>query len=137
MNGNRNARLWLAMPTLVAIVVLPLAAGVSMTHAAWAQAQPTATPRPLVHVPIPMPVNPPKGWDPKQWASLREKCQEYYDKSLSHIPLTMSEFRTLDTCSTLVPYPSSVTREPSRPQSQPPVPLPTPMPTPIGGGAAH
>jgi hypothetical protein len=103
--------------SICAAIVVALA----LTSARAQQASPaaTATPRPLVHVPIPIPVNPPKGWDHKQWASLREKCQEYYDKSLSHIPLTMSEFRTLDTCSTLMPYPSSVTREPSQPQSQP------------------
>jgi hypothetical protein len=134
MNGNRNARLRLAMSTLVAIVALQLAAGVSMTHAAWAQASPAATaaPRPLVHVPIPIPVNPPKGWDPKQWASLREKCQELVDKGRSGLPLTFSEMTTLETCHTLMPYPASVTREPSQPQSQPhpPVLLPTPTASP-------
>jgi hypothetical protein len=104
-----------------AFAVVGLGGFISST-AVWAQAQPTATARPLVHVPIPIPVNPPKGWDPKQWASFRAKCQEYSDKAHSGIPLTLSEFRTLDTCGTFAPYPASVTRQPSseQPPSAPP-----------------
>jgi len=76
---------------------------------AWAQASPTPTAHPLAHVAIPLPINPPKGWNASQWASFRARCQRYYDKK---IPLTLGEIRTLETCATFGPYPSSVTREP-------------------------
>lgn len=84
---------------------------------AWAQASPTPTAHPLVHVPIPLPINPPKGWNASQWASFRARCQRYYDKGLSKIPLTLGEIRTLETCATYGPYPASVTREPPSAQS--------------------
>jgi hypothetical protein len=141
MHTNRNQRRISVVIAAIGFAVLVFSASLASAWEAWAQASPaaTATPRPLAHVPIPIPVNPPKGWDSKQWASLREKCQELVDKGRSGIPLTFSEMTTLETCHTLMPYPASVTREPSQPQSisPPPLALPTPAPTPITSGAAH
>ncbi len=106
--------------SICAAIVVALA----LTSARAQQASPaaTATPRALAHVPIPLPINAPKGWAPQQWASFRAKCQEYSDKAHSGTPLTRSQFTMLDTCGTFAPYPASATRPPTagQPKSPPP-----------------
>jgi len=81
----------------------------------WAQAlsQPAASATPLPHVPIAIPVNPPKGWDAKTWNRLRQQCQEIADKSSAGVAMTRAEYQAAQSCMTMVPYPPSATREPA------------------------
>jgi hypothetical protein len=114
--------------SICAAIVVALA----LTSARAQQASPTPTPRPLVHVRNLKPITPPRGWDPKQWATLRAECQEIFDKGHAGIPLSLREHQAVDACSDMIPWRASVTREPSRQPTSPlpAVEIPTPAPTP-------
>ncbi len=94
-------------------------------------------PTPLPHVPIAIPVTPPPGWVPKQWADLRARCQEIADYSTAHRPIPTSEWHLIEVCHSLSVVP------PPPPNGYPPLfssgasaPMPTPVasPSPAGPG---
>lgn len=105
------------IPICAAVVV-----ALALTSARAQQPSPTATPRPLVHVPNLIPVTPPKGRNPKRWAALRAQCQEIFDKSHAGIPLSLREQQTAEACGEMVPWPASVAGPPSRQLNPPPPP---------------
>lgn len=57
---------------------------------------------------IPLPNQPPPGWDPKVWAALRESCQRIANKGTAHVPLSADERVTSQTCSSLAPLPTTL-----------------------------
>jgi len=110
--------------------LLLLVMGAMAVLSASAQ-QPMPSSQPTVHVPITLPISPPRGWDAKHWATVRQQCQTIANKSASHIGLTMGEYRQAEYCGTLYPPNPSVTHEPELPQGQiESSPRPTPMPSP-------
>ena len=64
----------------IAIVILVGVVAALVAASAWAQ-QPT----PLPHVQMAIPVTPPPGWDPKQWAGMRARCQWLADRAAAHV----------------------------------------------------
>ncbi len=58
-------------------------------------------PTPLPHVQMGIPVTPPPGWVPKQWADLRARCQEIADKAAAHRPFTRGDWSTAGVCGSL------------------------------------
>ena len=59
--------------------------------------QPTSLP----HVNTAIPVTPPPGWDAKQWANLRTRCQEIADKAAAHRPFARGDWSTAGVCGSL------------------------------------
>jgi len=128
LQKRRAARIGF-VAVLVAVGLCGSQRSLSSPATVWAQVAPqsAASATPLPHVPILIPIAPPKGWDARAWARQRAECQAVVDKGHAGIPLTQGEFRELEVCETVQPYPSSATHEP--PSSSPPeghaVPLPT------------
>ena len=71
-------------------------------------------PTPLPHVRMTIPLAPPRGWDAKQWASLRARCQSLADRAAARIPYAnRQEMEDAEMCMELAPLPASATREPA------------------------
>ncbi len=131
---KENCSLMPAGFVTIAVIAGFLCAGAFLSSARPVQAQASpaasATPQALVHVFNPIPVTPPKGWNPEQWATLRAKCQEFFDKAHAGIPMTRGDYETSQVCHDMLPWPPSVKGLPSRQPKSPPVKVPTPIPTP-------
>jgi hypothetical protein len=100
---NKSSRL--------AILLFVLATGTLLVLSARAQQL-----TPLPHVRITIPVNPPPGWVPKQWADLRAHCQEIADDAAADRPIPRSEWSLTEVCGSLGTTP------PPPPKGYPPPP---------------
>lgn len=119
------------MPRRVALVFLSaVVSGLALSVGAQ---QPSATRSPAQHVPLTMPVNPPPGWDPQYWATLRAECQEIADKVQSHIPLSSTEDDIGHACMSAGGVPNNA---PAPPPGSP-IPGQMPIPTPHNQDCEH
>lgn len=118
----------------LAVLCLAIAGAPLMVQSARAQ-QPT----PLPHVPLAIPVTPPPGWVPKQWAELRARCQERADELAAHRSIPQVDWSLREVCGSLgvIPPPPPAGYPPkssfsgsSRVQS--PLPTPATSPSPPG-----
>ena len=97
------------MRTSKAPVFFLLLSALIISIAPWpsARAQPGNTAAAsAAHVPIAIPVEASPGWDQKQWAGIRQECQDIADKSHAHIPLNTAEFEISETCFAISPHPT-------------------------------
>ncbi len=127
-NSDWSIYLNLAKATAIVIVV---ALVVALVGASASAQQPT----PLPHVQIGIPVTPPPGWMPKQWADLRAHCQEIADKAAAHQPLAPDEWHVAPICGSLGPQPTPPPGSYPLPVSSgasAPMVTPEPSPSPAG-----
>jgi hypothetical protein len=82
---NKSSRL--------AILLFVLATGTLLVLSASAQQS-----TPLPHVQLAIPVTPPPGWVPKQWADLRAHCQEMADEAAANRPWTRAQWSLREVC---------------------------------------
>ena len=93
--------------------------------------QPKLSPSPTGHAPLAIPLQPPPGRNPQDWARLRQYCQAMADKAAAHQSFSNSEFAGVGICNSAVfensPEPNALT---------PPIfkgsamPIPTPVVSP-------
>src|SRR5277367_6060055 len=89
------------------VIVLTIGAALVVLSAGAQQ------PAPLPHVNTAIPVTPPPGWDAKQWANLRARCQEIADKAAAHRPFARGDWSTAGVCGSLVEPPPPPNGDPS------------------------
>ncbi len=92
-------------------------------------------PTPLPHVHMGIPVTPPPGWMPKQWADLRARCQDIADKAAAHRPFTRGDWSTAGICGSLGVQPPPPNGSPSPILSGVSAPMVTPEPSPSPAGS--
>ncbi len=83
------------------VIVIVLTMGAALVVLSAGAQQPT----PLPHEHIAIPVTPPPGWVPKQWADLRTRCQEIADKAAAHQSFSRNDWTTAPICSSLATQP--------------------------------
>lgn len=89
VSKEKNVNIVKAKPI---VIVVALVAALMGTKANAQQ------PTPLPHVHIAIPVTPPPGWVPKQWADFRARCQEIADKTAAHRPFTRDDWGIASIC---------------------------------------
>jgi hypothetical protein len=99
-----------------------------------ARAQPTKpSPSPTGHVPLALPIQPPPGWNPQDWARVRQGCQTVADKAAAHQPFNNADSSNVGICRSLnfenLPGPGGST-PPSSKHSAMPIPTPAVSPQP-------